>query len=182
MSVPGSDGTGRAWVDGTAPSLPVTVDSTHNQFKFNSVEYYVPSGVYATIKALADAVNAATANDGDSHRFDTVVTASESPASGLPATVLRFTNVASGVHTETFATGTTHSVLSRLVVSNGTALANGFVAGTPTTYSADLTDDQVPPADAEGVSGNPVVVAAVVAGDGIDVDDTDPSAPVVSIT
>ncbi len=200
MTAPGSDGTGRAWVDSTtAPTLPVVVDASHEQFEFDEDEYVVPHGTYATLEALANALNGALT--GGTDRFDLVIVVSVSQASGLPPTKLRFTAVDSGANTKAFGAGATNDLAASLVLADTTPLANGFTAGTPTTYESDLTDDQVPPEADAPIAGNPLEVVTVDtgldltdgvltnvgvlevdAGEGISVDSTDPTAPVVSVT
>lgn len=92
-----------AYVDGAALSFPVVIDSTHNQFAFNSTQYIVPSGSYANAKALAHAVNQATTG------FHAVVSVTASTA--VPG-ALRFTSQSLGNHTEAFAAGSSNDCLS----------------------------------------------------------------------
>lgn len=99
----GSGQDGFSYVDGAALTFPVVIDSTHNQFAFNSVQYIVPNGTYANAKALASAVNKATTG------FNAVVSVTASSA--VPG-ALRFTSKLAGVHNEAFAAGSSNDCLS----------------------------------------------------------------------
>lgn len=100
------EGNGHSFVDGAAVSLPVTVSAGANtSFKFNSIEYTIVAGTYTTLAQVIAAINGAL---NVATRFDTVVVAS---ASATVAGGIRFTNVATGVHAEAFAVGTTHDGL-----------------------------------------------------------------------
>lgn len=108
----------------TAPTLPVTIDATHNQFGFNSLQYIIPSGVYATVQSLADAVQAAVADEDNvtTPLFATVVAVTVSHSD---PTKLLFTSVSAGVNAQTFVSGIENDALALLIVSNATALAGG---------------------------------------------------------
>jgi hypothetical protein len=109
----------------TAPTLPVTITAASNdQFGFDSLQYIIPAGVYATIGALAAAVQAAVADE------DNVTTALFSSAcvvsvSSSDPTKLKFTNVAAGNLGKTLISGTEHDALASLIVTTATALAGG---------------------------------------------------------
>lgn len=105
-------------VAGTALALPITVDSTHNDFKFNSNDYTIASGVYATAVAFANAVNVATKSGGN---LLNEVVQCEPRADGK----LKFTARASGANTHAFQTGTTHDAIGKLGLANNDALAGG---------------------------------------------------------
>lgn len=108
----------------TAPTLPVTIDATHNQFEFNELEYIIPSGVYSTLQALADAVQAAVADEDNvtTPLFSTVIAVDISRSA---PTKLRFTSVLAGVNVQTFGTAVENDALALLIVSDATALAGG---------------------------------------------------------
>lgn len=114
-------GNGHSYVDGAAVTLPLTVvAATNDTFKFNSNEYTVAPGTYTTTAALAAAINASLHSAA---RFDVVVT-----VTAKDSTHLRFTNVASGVHAEAFAVGTT-DVLVSLGITAAWTIAHTGAAG-----------------------------------------------------
>lgn len=126
MSATKLDGNGRhAYVRATtAPTLPVTIDATHNQIEFNELEYIIPSGVYTTIQALADAVQAAVA-DEDNVTTALLATVLAVTVSHSDPTKLLFTSVAAGVNVQTLGTGVENDALALLIVADATALAGG---------------------------------------------------------
>lgn len=117
---------------------------------------------YPDLVSLKNAVNGALLVSDGVTRLDSVVTASISP---FVPTKLRFTKNAAGVSTLTFATGSSNDCVTRLGLTNGTALANGAAANSPgTTFDTTLTSNQAPSA-ATKVAGNadPLVWTAVPA-------------------
>lgn len=147
MSTPtvGSPGDGRAFIDGAALSLPVTIDSTHNQFKYNGVDYVLASGVFRAApfetkllcRVLRDAVDA----NGDA--LGDLLDIHHSP---FVDGALRFTATDAGVNTDAFATGTTNDCLARLGITNGATLGHGATATDPgVTPDPALVADEVPP-------------------------------------
>lgn len=172
----GSPGDNKAFVDGVAIVLPLVIDSTHGQFKYNGNDYVVAAATYKYLDKLVAAVNAA-AQTGDASRLDVVLKASASP---FVAGAIRFTAAAAGTNTNTFATGTTHDGIAKVGLTNGAALAHGAAAiSTGRSFASSLTTNQTPPS-AAGHAGNLHNVQSVVAGDGITVDSTDPLNPIVT--
>lgn len=124
-------GNGHSYVQGAAVTLPyVSSAGANTSFKFNTVEYTIPAGTYTTLATLATAVNGAL---NGATRFDTVVTVT---ASG---TGLLFTNVASGVHAEAFAVGTTHDALVTLGITAAWTIAHTGAAGADGAYSMTVS-------------------------------------------
>ncbi len=134
-TAPALTGNGRhAYVRATtAPSLPVTIDSTHNQFGYGGAtthDWIIASGTYSTIQALADAVNAAIGDEDNTDGggvagagvFSSVCVCSVSRSD---PTKLLFTAVPAGVVTLTFTTGVENDCLARLIVTTATAMAGG---------------------------------------------------------
>lgn len=149
MSTPvvGSPGDNKAFVDGTAITFPVVLDSTHKQFKYDGTDYIAAEGTYVDLKQLAHAFNAALAS---AVRLDTVVVASKST---FVDGALRFTAAATGVNTKVFATGTTHDAIAKFGLTNGAALASGATGiSTGVSFDSSLTTNQTPPS-AVGVAG-----------------------------
>jgi hypothetical protein len=109
----------------TAPTLPLTITAGSNdQFEYNELEYIIPAGVYATIGALAAAVQAAVADeDNATHPLfatEVAVTVSKSDP-----TKLLFTDVHAGANTLAFGTGAENDALASLIVSDAAAMAGG---------------------------------------------------------
>lgn len=126
-------GNGHSFVTGADVTLPyVSSAGSNTSFKFNTVEYTLPAGTYSTLATLAAAVNGALAS---AVRFDTVVTVSVDPN----GTGLRFTNVASGVHAEAFAAGTTHDALATLGITAAWTIAHTEAAGADASFSQTIT-------------------------------------------
>lgn len=124
-------GNGNSFVTGAAVTLPyVSSAAANTSFKFNTVEYTIPAGTYTTLAQLAAAVNGAL---NVATRFDTVVTVS------VDGTGLRFTNVATGVHAEAFAVGTTHDALVTLGITAGWLINRTQAAGADGAFSQTIT-------------------------------------------
>lgn len=123
-------GNGNSFVQGAAVTLPVVVVlNTNDDFVFNGNHYIIAPGTYTTLAQLATAVGAALHT---ATAFSTLVTVT---ASG---TGLLFTNVASGVHAEVFATGT-HDALAQLGITNAWTIAHTQAAGADGAYSLTVT-------------------------------------------
>lgn len=155
----GSPGDNKAFIDGTAVTLPVVVDSTHNQIEYNEQEYVVASATYVYLDKLIAALNASI-QVGDASRLDTTLVVSASP---YTLGALRFTAKAAGANTNTVGTGASNDLLARLGIGDATALASGATAiSTGVSFASTLTTDQTPPT-AAAIAGNakPLVWAAV---------------------
>lgn len=123
-------GNGHSFVQGAAVSLPVTVvAATNDVFNFNSLAYTVAPGTYTTLAQLATAVGAALHT---ATAFSTIVTVTPS------VTGLLFTNVASGVHAEAFATGAT-DILATLGITTAWTIAHTQAAGADGAFSSTVT-------------------------------------------
>ena len=108
----------------SAISLPLTITAASNdQFEFNELEYLIPAGTYATVAAVADAVNAST-NDEDNVSA-TFISQCVASVSRSDPTKLLFTSVAAGAVTLAFGTGAENDGLASIGVNDGTALAGG---------------------------------------------------------
>lgn len=126
-------GNGKSFVTGADVTLPyVSSAGANTSFKFNTVEYTIPAGSYATLALLAAAVNGAL---NVATRFDTVVTVTVDPN----GTGLRFTSVLTGVHAEAFAVGTVHDALVTLGITAAWTIAHTQAAGADAAYSQTIT-------------------------------------------
>ncbi len=113
-------------VSTTGLTLPVTIDSTHNQFEFsgaNGNEWIVASGTYNTAADLAAAVQAALLVADGVTPLSSVLTCTASDA-----THLRLESVATGANTDAVGTGAANDCLARLGYADGDALAHGDAA------------------------------------------------------
>lgn len=122
-------GVGHSFVTSADITLPVVIDTTHDQFGFGGAtthDFLIPHGSYATLAALAVAINAST-NDEDNAGalFSTLAVASADPN----GTGLRFTAVPSGVDTTAFSTGVENDALAKLGITNGWTIAHTEAAG-----------------------------------------------------
>jgi len=156
----GSPGDNKAFADGAVVTLPVTIDATHCDFKFDSVDYTIPTGVYTHLDLLIAAINAAVDVSTGLVAITTVVRASASP---FTLGAIRFTAAAAGVNTLALDTGTSNDILATLGVTGPLALAHGAAPiSTGRSFASTLTSDQTPPT-AAAIAGNvaPLVWAAV---------------------
>lgn len=112
-------------VAGSAPTLPLTITAASNdQIEFNELEYIIPAGTYATIQAVASAVQAAVA-DEDNVTTALLATVLAVDVSHSAPTKLRFTAVAAGVNTQALGTGAENDGLAAIGAADGLALAGG---------------------------------------------------------
>lgn len=104
-----------------APTLPLTIAGTNNTFKFNTVSYTIPSGIYTTIGALVDAVNLSTGGSGATLLPACVVFS----VSRTSPTKLKATSVPQGVSVLAFAVGASNDGLVATGFADAQVLAGG---------------------------------------------------------
>lgn len=132
-------GNGHSYVTSADITLPVVIDSTHNQFGYGGAtthDFILPSGTYTTIAQLVAAF-ATIANDEDNvgGAWATLVTVSADPN----GTGLRFTSVPSGVNTTAFSTGVENDCLGLLGLTNAWTIAHTQPAGADGAFSETIT-------------------------------------------
>ncbi len=124
-----------SYVDGAdiSGTLPLTITpGSNDQFGYGGNEYIIEAGTYASIGALAVAIQAADADEDNltAPTFSTLVHVSASPVTGC----LRFTAQQKGTNATTFTTGVEHSGLTAIGLTTGWTIANTFAAANGRGY------------------------------------------------